>query len=97
MRLRADITDVNPLIDDSSIYMVNDLIFTSAGIMLKDPEVRVNKSGGRTWEQWDIDPFDPVPYENADIPTNMGDKRNGTGVDTGVADDDQFHGDNVSW
>ena len=30
MRLRNDITDVNPIQDDSQ-YMINDLIFTSAG------------------------------------------------------------------
>lgn len=94
MRLRADLTVDNlHTIDDSTLYMVNDLIFTSAGIMLKDPEVRVSKSGGRTWEQWDIDPFDPVPYGDVDAITKTGD-------DTGVADDiddDPFHGDNVSW
>lgn len=54
MRLRADITDVNPLIDDSSIYMVNDLIFTSAGIMVWDPEIKVgDKSGDTEWEHGD--------------------------------------------
>lgn len=53
MKLRADITDLNPLIDDSTLYMVNDLIFTAAGIMLKDPEVRVNKSGESEWEHGD--------------------------------------------
>ena len=30
MRLRNDITDINPIQDDSQ-YMINDLIFTSAG------------------------------------------------------------------
>ena len=86
-----DLTEDNlHIIDDSTLYMVNDLIFTSAGVILRDPEVGVNKSGGRTWEQWDIDPFDPVPYGNADVITNTGD-------DTGVADDDEFHGDNVEW
>ena len=30
MRLRNDITDVSPIQDDSQ-YMINDLIFTSAG------------------------------------------------------------------
>ena len=31
MRMKGDITDVSPLIDDSHLFMVNDLIFTSAG------------------------------------------------------------------
>ena len=36
MRLRNDITDINPIQDDSH-YMINDLIFTSAGEWCKDP------------------------------------------------------------
>ena len=35
MRLNSDITDVNPIIDDLPLYMVNDLIFTSAGELVK--------------------------------------------------------------
>jgi hypothetical protein len=50
----------------------------------------VEKTAGNVYQQWDIDPFDPVPYADEDDITN-------TGVDTGVADDDQFHGDNVEW
>ena len=53
MRMSADITDLNPIIDDSTLYMVNDLIFTAAGIMLRDPEVGVNKSGESEWEHGD--------------------------------------------
>ncbi len=93
MFMRKDITDLNPnenlhqMANELAHYMVNDLIFTSAGELDK---VVVEKSGGRTLEQWDIDPFDPVPYGNADVITNTGD-------DTGVADDDEFHGDNVEW
>lgn len=96
MFMRKDITDLNPnenlheMANELMNYMVNDLIFTSAGELDK---VVVEKTGGNIWEQWDIDPFDPVPYGDADIPTNTGD-------DTGVADDiddDQFHGDNVQW
>lgn len=93
MFMRKDITDLNPnenlhqMANELAHYMVNDLIFTSAGEL---DRVVVEKTGGKTWEQWDIDPFDPVPYGNADVITNTGD-------DTGVADDDEFHGDNVSW
>ena len=93
MFMRKDITDLNPnenlhqMANELAHYMVNDLIFTSAGELDK---VVVEKTGGKTWEQWDIDPFDPVPYGNADVITNTGD-------DTGVADDDEFHGDNVEW
>lgn len=93
MFMRKDITDLNPnenlhqMANELAHYMVNDLIFTSAGELDK---VVVEKTGGRTLEQWDIDPFDPVPYGNADVITNTGD-------DTGVADDDEFHGDNVEW
>ena len=36
MRLRNDITDINPIQDDS-YYMINDLIFTSAGEWYNDP------------------------------------------------------------
>jgi hypothetical protein len=35
MRLRNDITDINPIQDDS-YYMINDLIFTSAGELVFD-------------------------------------------------------------
>ncbi len=93
MFMRKDITDLNPnenlhqMANELAHYMVNDLIFTSAGEL---DRVVVEKTGGKTWEQWDIDPFDPVPYGNADVITNTGD-------DTGVADDDEFHGDNVEW
>ena len=93
MLMRKDITDLNPnenlheMANELAQYMVNDLIFTSAGEL---DRVVVEKTGGKTWEQWDIDPFDPVPYGNADVITNTGD-------DTGVADDDEFHGDNVEW
>lgn len=54
MRMKGDITDVSPLIDDSHLFMVNDLIFTSAGIMMWDPEIRVSdKSGDTEWEHGD--------------------------------------------
>ena len=53
MRMSADITDLNPIIDDSTLYMVNDLIFTAAGIMLRDPEVGVGKTGDTEWEHGD--------------------------------------------
>ncbi len=62
MFMRKDITDLNPndltednlhIIDDSILYMVNDLIFTSAGVMLRDPEVGVGKSGDTEWEHGD--------------------------------------------
>lgn len=59
MRLRADLTVDNlHTIDDSTLYMVNDLIFTSAGVMLRDPEVRVGDNGGGScvnveWEHGD--------------------------------------------
>ena len=52
MFMRKDITDLNPndltednlhIIDDSILYMVNDLIFTSAGELDK---VVVEKTGG---------------------------------------------------
>ena len=53
MRMKGDITDVSPLIDDSHLFMVNDLIshlfmvndliFTSAGELDK---VVVTKTGG---------------------------------------------------
>ena len=36
MRLRNDINDINPIHDDS-YYMINDLIFTSAGEWCNDP------------------------------------------------------------
>lgn len=36
MRLRNDITDINPIQDDSH-YMIKDLIFTSAGEWCNDP------------------------------------------------------------
>lgn len=50
MFMRKDITDVNPIIDDSPLYMVNDLIFTSAGELVK---VVVEKSGESEWEHGD--------------------------------------------
>ena len=40
-------------IDDSTLYMVNDLIFTSAGVMMWDPEIGVDKSGDYEWEHGD--------------------------------------------
>ena len=49
MFIRKDITDVNPIIDDSP-YMVNDLIFTSAGELVK---VVVEKTGESEWEHGD--------------------------------------------
>lgn len=87
-----DLTEDNlHIIDDSILYMVNDLIFTSAGVMLKDPEIGVNKSGGRTWEQWDIDPFDPVPY----VDDEHVKKKCENGCGCNGCDDE--HGDNVAW
>lgn len=58
MRMKGDITDVSPLIDDSHLFMVNDLIFTSAGIMMWDPEIKVGENGGGSgvngeWEHGD--------------------------------------------
>lgn len=58
MRMKGDITDVSPLIDDSHLFMVNDLIFTSAGIMMWDPEIKVGEKGGGSgvngeWEHGD--------------------------------------------
>lgn len=53
MRMNADITDVNPIIDDSTLYMVNDLIFTSAGIMMRDPDVKVVVNDRDEWEHGD--------------------------------------------
>ena len=59
MRLRADLTVDNlHTIDDSTLYMVNDLIFTSAGIMMWDPEIKVGDNGGGScvnveWEHGD--------------------------------------------
>lgn len=50
MRLNSDITDVNPIIDDSPLYMVNDLIFTSAGELVR---VVVEKTGDTEWEHGD--------------------------------------------
>ena len=49
MFVRKDITDVNPIIDDSQ-YMVNDLIFTSAGELVK---VVVEKTEDTEWEHVD--------------------------------------------
>lgn len=54
MRLRADLTVDNlHTIDDSTLYMVNDLIFTSAGVMLRDPEIGVAMTGDTEWEHGD--------------------------------------------
>ena len=50
MRMKGDITDVSPLIDDSHLFMVNDLIFTSAGELDK---VVVEKTGESEWEHGD--------------------------------------------
>ena len=51
MRMKGDITDVSPLIDDSHLFMVNDLIFTSAGELVK---VVVEKTGGSGFnDEWE--------------------------------------------
>lgn len=49
--MKEDLTSDNiHLIDDSPLYMVNDLIFTSAGEMMK---VVVEKTGESEWEHGD--------------------------------------------
>ena len=64
MFIRKDITDLNPnenlheMANDLAHYMVNDLIFTSAGIMMWDPEIKVGDNGGGScvnveWEHGD--------------------------------------------
>lgn len=53
MRMSGDITDLNPNIHDSTLYMVNDLIFTSAGIMMRDPHVKVEVEERDEWEHGD--------------------------------------------
>ncbi len=93
-----DLTEDNlHIIDDSILYMVNDLIFTSAGVMLRDPEVRVGDKTGEGFSKkldidpWDIDPFDPVPrVEDETVKKKC---ENGCGCNG--CDDE--HGDNVEW
>ena len=60
MFVRKDITELNPnenlheMANDLAHYMVNDLIFTSAGIMMLDPEIKVlDKTGDCEWEHGD--------------------------------------------
>lgn len=60
MFVRKDITDLNPnenlheTANELMGYMVNDLIFTSAGIMMWDPEIKVGEKGGDCeWEHGD--------------------------------------------
>ena len=60
MFMRKDITDLNPnenlheMANELMNYMVNDLIFTSAGIMMWDPEIKVSdKTGDTEWEHGD--------------------------------------------
>lgn len=60
MFIRKDITELNPndnlheMANDLAHYMVNDLIFTSAGIMMWDPEIKVGENGGgNEWEHGD--------------------------------------------
>ena len=64
MFVRKDITELNPnenlheMANDLAQYMVNDLIFTSAGIMMWDPEIKVGEIGGGSgvngeWEHGD--------------------------------------------
>lgn len=50
MFIRKDITELNPIIDDSILYMANDLIFTSAGVLVNDV---VEKTGETEWEHGD--------------------------------------------
>lgn len=94
MFMRKDITDLNPnenlhqMANELAHYMVNDLIFTSAGEL---DRVVVEKTGGKTWEQWDIDPFDPVPY----VDDEHVKKKCENGCGCNGCDDE--HGDNVAW
>ena len=60
MFVRKDITELNPnenlheMANHLAQYMVNDLIFTSAGVMMWDPEIKVCDSGGdNEWEHGD--------------------------------------------
>ena len=59
MFMRKDITDLNPnenlheMANELAHYMVNDLIFTSAGIMMRDPDVKVVVNDRDEWEHGD--------------------------------------------
>ena len=51
MRMNADITDVNP--NEILHYMANDLILWGAGIMTRDPDVKVVVNDRDEWEHGD--------------------------------------------
>ncbi len=102
MFMRKDITDLNPnenlhqMANELITYAVNDLIFTSAGDVMENPNIDVNKSGKGFSKKldidpWDIDLFDPVPRVE-DEPVK---KKCENGCGCNGCDDE--HGDNVDW